>query len=272
MRNYRIVILFHERANRESVKQYLIMHFARYWVRSGHEVIVLFGTRKKVLADVLVMHVDLSVVPDSYLRFAESYPVVINGRVRDIRKSTISRNLVKPGDAYKGPVIAKSDLNFAGVPERTVNDSMMRAEKAIFEHSSQYRIFESYPEVPGWLLESPEVVIEKFLPEMEGELYCTRFYQFFGAKETFIRMLSSSPVVNSDSAVRYETIEPDPGIVSERRRLGLDYGKLDYVEINGQVQLLDANKTVGYIPISDNPDLERIREYRAQGLFDFLPG
>jgi len=41
---------------------------------------------------------------------------------RDIRKSAFSRNLVRPGDGWDGPVIVKSDLNCAGRPERLLRE------------------------------------------------------------------------------------------------------------------------------------------------------
>ena len=83
-------------------------------------------------------------------------------------------------------------------------------------------------------------------------------------------MMSPSPIVNITSYVRTELIQPDPGIIEERRRLRLDFGKLDYVMIDGQVHLLDANKTIGFIPSTDDPELEKLRAYRASGLYDFL--
>lgn len=271
MKRYRIVILFHEHADTTAVDSYLIVHLARYWIRDGHQVIALFGTRKVVPADALIMHVDLSVLPGEYSEFARNYPVVINGGVCDIRKSTISRNLVGPDDPYDGAVMVKSNLNYAGIPEKSIGNKSDPGERVLFNDPSDYQVFDCYAKVPDSLATSPDVVIEKFLPEQEGELYCTRFYQFFGSKEICFRMLSPSPIVNSASYIRTESIQPDPGIQQERRRLGLDYGKLDYVLIDGQVHLLDANKTIGFIPSTDDPELERIRAYRASGIYDFLP-
>ena len=114
----RIAILMHEKDGEHTIHQYVITLLADHWREDGHEVFFLFGTKRFVPADLIIVHVDLSVVPDSYLRFAARYPVAVNGRVRDIRKSTFSTGLLRPDDLWQGPVIVKSDFNYAGEPER----------------------------------------------------------------------------------------------------------------------------------------------------------
>jgi hypothetical protein len=86
----KIAILFHE--NEKNPRPgYLISYFADLWREEGNEVIFLFGVKKFVPADLIIVHVDLSVVPDKYLAFAQQYPIVLNGEVKDIRKSTFSK-------------------------------------------------------------------------------------------------------------------------------------------------------------------------------------
>jgi hypothetical protein len=60
----------------------------------------------------------MTIVPTDYSALMQRYPRVINRRVLDISKSTISANLVRPGDPYAGPVIVKTDRNYGGLPER----------------------------------------------------------------------------------------------------------------------------------------------------------
>ncbi len=122
----RIAVLFHRREPRENISSYIVDHLARFWREDGHEVTYVFGTRQFVPADLVFVHVNLSVVPDEYLQFAARYPVAVNGRIRDIRKSSISRNLLRPDDAWSGPVIVKSDLNYAGIPERMLRESWLQ--------------------------------------------------------------------------------------------------------------------------------------------------
>src|SRR6266571_4018349 len=112
-----IGILFHEKNRKRHLSGYAITFLAEFWRQDGHRVHYLFGTRKFVPADLLLVHVDLSVVPDEYLEFASRYPIALNRAATDIRKSLISANLVRPGDPHSGKVIVKTDLNYGGAPE-----------------------------------------------------------------------------------------------------------------------------------------------------------
>ena len=155
----RIAILMHEKDGEHTIHQYVITLLADHWREDGHEVFFLFGTKRFVPADLIIVHVDLSVVPDSYLRFAARYPVAVNGRVRDIRKSTFSTGLLRPDDLWQGPVIVKSDFNYAGEPERLREEprvqsplrrlwTSVRADRqrppteAFFETSGDYRVYD----------------------------------------------------------------------------------------------------------------------------------
>ena len=57
-------------------------------------------------------------MPKSCLDFTARYPIAINARLSDIREASHSRNRVLPGDGFEGPVIVKTALNAAGIPER----------------------------------------------------------------------------------------------------------------------------------------------------------
>ncbi len=110
----RIAILFHANERSVDLRKYVIANLADIWRKSGLQVVMLFGTKKYVPADLAIVHVNLSVVPEDYLAFARRYPAVVNGHVRDIRKSAISQNLLLPDSPYEGPVIVKTDLKLCG--------------------------------------------------------------------------------------------------------------------------------------------------------------
>ena len=82
----------------------------------GTRVIVHEGTAKSPRADLALLHVDRTVVPDEYIEALGRYPVVINGATRDIGKRVISANLVGPYDDYRGPAIVKTNANASGIP------------------------------------------------------------------------------------------------------------------------------------------------------------
>ena len=71
----------------------------------------------------------------------------------------------------------------------------------------------------------------------------------------------------SDRQVRSEFVEPHPEIVRLRKAMKFDYGKFDYVIHEGQVLLLDANKTVGAPNLPAIPARMTDRRYRAEGLY-----
>ena len=283
----RIVVLFHRGDHSANVSGYIVDHLAGFWREDGHEVTYLFGTKPFVPADLMFVHVNLSLVPDDYLEFASRYPVAVNGRIHDIRKSSISRNLLRPNDPWKGPVIVKSDLNYAGVPERLLGESWLQrrfqpwreltrraarvaGRSAPFPDPRNYLVFDTLADVPAKWFHDRNVVVERFRPEKEGGLYHLRMYQFLGDRTICTRLASPDPILKARGSVRVERIEPDNEIVEWRRRLGMDYGKLDYVINEHEVVLLDANKTTGASRHMDDKELIAMRRSLAQGIYSFF--
>ena len=238
------------------------------------------------------MHVDLSVVPEEYLDFAARYPVALNGRVTDVRKSSFSANIVGAGEPYGGPVIVKSNLNYAGIPERLIAESRPRGLAGLFrrqraaratsgpdpahepppelETPTDYRIYDRPGDVPPGCFGRGDLVVEKFLPEMQDGLYCLRLFHFLGDRTACIRIASRNPIVKVDNLVRREIIEPHPEVLEMRRRLGFDYGKFDYVLHDGRVVLLDINKTPGESRVIRPAVMARLR-HLASGISSLLP-
>lgn len=265
-----IALLFHEQDTRDSIQHYLIAYYAKLWQEQGSRVLVLFGPGRYVPADLIVVHVDLSVVPEVYLQFAARYPVAVNGEIRDIRKSVVSRNLVGTDADYRGPVIVKSDCNYAGMPEKRYLPQEPNDAQRLFKNPLGYRIYPSYAEVPQPILQMQGLVVEKFLPEFEGGLYHIRFYNFLGNRGNCMRVASKSPVVHINDAVAVEQIPCDPRIEALRRELRFDYGKFDYVVRDGEVVLFDTNKTTGFVGGADDPALRAVRLHRAMGIYDYF--
>lgn len=274
----RVAVLLHENERRDGVDSYAVGHLAEFWRRDGLDVRFLWGVEERVPADVLLVHVNLSVVPDAYLEFARSYPVALNAGVRDVRKSAFSANLLTPGDAWDGPVIVKSDLNYAGRPERKLlrgragwlRSRLLRQRRG-FRSQLDYRVYARLADVPRGCFRRHDLVVERFLPERDGELYCVRTYQFLGPSQTTARIASRSPIVSTRNHCRIESIEPDPAIVAARHAMAFDYGKFDYVLHEGRPVLLDANKTTGAAARRD-ASLDEERRRRAAGIHAFLDG
>lgn len=286
--SHHIAILFHESDRASDISRYAVSALADTWRRDGHTITNLFGIRKFIPADLILVHVDLSVVPDEYITFAEQYPIVLNSRAKDIRKSTFSPYLLRQDDPYAGPVIIKSDMNYAGIPDAARlwkyplfgSSAGYYAAKALkilrhvftsdtFRLPADYLVVESLRKVPEKWFKRNDIVIQRFCPECEGGLYHTRFYNFLGDHNDCRRLSSPDPVVNACSAVGSEPVEVHPEIEKIRRDLKFDYGKFDYVMHEGAPILLDINKTTGASK-RITPELQAMRRHRAEGLYGYF--
>lgn len=281
----RILILLHERDLGAERRAYQIWGLADIWRSWGIEVLVQHGVDRFVDADVVVNHVDLTVVPEPYIRHMARYAVAINGGCTDISKRRVSRLLVGAGDGWDGPVIVKTDLNYGGELERLLLQS--RASRAWddmrvrlsrhpwrirrFLSTHDYAVVQSVSAVAEDVWRNPHLVVERFVPEREGDLYALRTLALFGDRWLSRRRTSASPVIKSENTVRVEEVEPHPEAFAEARRLGLDRGRVDYVVHGGRAFVLDVNRTNTMGP-SMTPQRSRETFQRlAPGLRSFWP-
>lgn len=268
LRPKRIAVLFHKNESPRTIGSYAVDALAKVWRSHGHEVIYLFGTRWLEPADLLLVHVNLSVVPLNYLSFARRYPIALNAWVGDIRKTRYSGLIVRPDEPYDGPVIMKTDLNYGGYPEMRLG--RWRALRWLYRTlaaSRAYRVYPSPETVPAPLRWLSGMVMERFRPERDGNYYVVRSYQFLGDCGHAIRLLGRDPEVKGATSEAMEPVDPHPQIVQLRRQMYFDYGKFDYVEHDGQALLLDANKTTGGRALPETPELLEMRRTRAEGLY-----
>jgi len=249
----RVAILVH-RHDAFGQMSYWLHALAEVWQENGVRVGVVQGPQARAEADIAILHVDLTVVPEEYLEFARQFPVVVNGGVPDISKRRVSQHLVRRADGYEGPVIVKSDRNFMGYPEAAL---AQRAAGGRWQKDSvkpvigAYRIFNSAREVPDDVWEKPELVVERFLPERWEGHYCVRTWLFFGDQERHTLFYATDPLVKSASIVGHKPLAEVPEAIRQRRRdLKFDFGKFDYTVVDGRPVLFDANRTpaIGAFP------------------------
>ena len=271
----KIVILLHEDdpyPRYRSEWWHLIWQLCALWQEQNIEVEVVKGVDRHVDADLLFSHLDLSQVDDRYEEFRSRYPFVVNGGVRDITKRFISTNLVQPGDGYTGPVIVKTNRNYGGLPETLLKQeraagrrlaSLWSGLNKIIDRNSrrflrlartldvdQYPVFPTVASIPPGVFKNEALVVERFLPERDGELYCLRVYVFLGDRHVNTLSKSREPIIKLSSVISREKVPVPEEIVAARRRLKFDYGKFDYVINEGRVVLLDTNSTPGSPPSS----------------------
>jgi hypothetical protein len=263
-----VAILIHERQRVRRLQVYAISHLARFWRDEGIEVQVFAGVKRFSPADLLIVHVDLSVVPDKYLDFAARFPRCLNGSLADIRKSAISHLQVTSDTEYGGPVIVKSDLNYAGKPERRLSLHPRLLSRHPFASSLDYRVYDHVTEVPTRYFRGGEAVIERFLPDREGETYHVHTLEFLGDHYTSLRLASHVPVVKEATAFEETDAVPHPAALEACQDMGMEYGKVDYVVHDGTFHLLDVNKTPGASAMNDV--VTERRRHRARGIEAYL--
>jgi hypothetical protein len=267
----KIAILLHEKDLYPQSAGFFIWSLCDIWREWGIEIVPLKGINKYVEADLLIPHVDTTVLPEEYADFFQKYPRVVNRRLRDISKRLVSRNLLTRMDSYDGPVIVKTNFNYGAIPElrlhgceitfpkkakkgfwdailnRQAKNTNLCWEKINCMDPDHYQIFPSIKDVPEGVFVNESLVVERFLPEYKNGIYYLRVYKFFGDRAYCARLGSKDPIVKQKNIVSREEVSIPDEVVAFRNELGMDYGKLDFVIREGRVIVFDVNRTPGLI-------------------------
>lgn len=232
-------------------------------------------------ADACVLHIDRTrLTPDQIPVPPEGVPV-INGCVLDISKRRFSTIELHADDDWDGPVIVKTNLNHFGVAERKESGPFRRAMLRIRSNAADiswrmarglpdrtYPVVPSIRKVPGWVWENADYIVEKFVPERDGNLYCLRGWMFLGTASYGWRLLSTHPLVKTGTMVGYDFVTDVPvELIELKKRTQFEFGKFDYVMHDGRPIVLDLNKTPDYAGDPASPRLRKL----ATGIEEFLP-
>ena len=254
---------------------YMAHALADMWRTGGHRVLVHHGTDDPPDGDVALLHVDLTVVPTVYRDVIARYPRVINGSLLDISKRQFSQLLVIRDDPWPGPVIVKTDANFGGKAEQLLRARAIRlglpCDIPVGPVAHDYPVFRSIAEVPYLAWNTPGLVVEKFVPESAAEGYYIHHWTFLGTSERCARFRANAPIIKSENFVGREAAEVPATIRAWRDRLGVDYGKLDYLRMGDDYVLIDVNRTPS-VPMIPNRDATMTLQTVAQGIDAFLAG
>ena len=256
----KILVLFHERERPDF--NFAMRAFEDGWRDMGYRVEHCYGVpRTTMRADFLFPQIDMTRVPADYVRYIENFDgIVVNRRLHDISKRRYSECLVNPGDGYRGPVIVKSDANHDGLPEWRLTPPWKRRVLSLVGRKPgkpDYRVY-GHPElVPRKFVRSGRHIMEKFLPETEEGFRFLRMYFFLGDQGASVRLKSKSDIIKDHNSVGREEVETPAELAALRTRLGLDYGKIDYVMHNGRAVVFDINKTPSGSADSATRELDR---------------
>lgn len=244
---------------------YLLMRVADRWRALGLDVKTRRLTEPPGSADISFLHVDRSVIgPDLVAPHDRNGPV-INARVLDITKRHISKLLCEADDPYDGPVILKSDLNSGGGPERvrTARPDLARRvlrswrRRLTWRFSRQlgdyeFPVLPNVKAVPGWVWKSESIVVERFVPERDGNFFVTRSWTFLGDRDNVLVKRTRGHVSKAEELVDYTFDESvPPPLRALRETLGFGFGKFDWVIHDGAPILLDANRTPAFYTVTD---------------------
>ncbi len=229
----------------------LMMHYlASRWKEEGKKVVYYNGLDRPIEGDILIPQIDLTYTPREYIDAIESFEgVVLNKKINDISKKTISKQLLQANKDYRGEVIVKPNLNYGGLPEIRLKSKPWRLyyvlKKVTGLARPKYLVFSSIKEVPKQYKDSNDYVLEKYLPERRGDLYILRQSTFLGDRVRSIEISSEKPLLKRKESFRRKIVETPLEVMEYRRTMGFDHGKFDYCFYNGEFVLFDANKTIG---------------------------
>jgi hypothetical protein len=254
-----IVVITHEHDRllerklfRRAESSYMIHAILEDLRRRGHSWSIGQGWSTKVAGDAAVLHVDATLVDQAYIEYARRFPLCLNVGVTDISKPRVSMARVAPHDGWEGPVIVKGVLNCGGLPESRLNHRAARAGRPLpfpgARVMKEYRVYDRACEVPSEIFSDPDLLVERFLPEIVPDGFALRYWLFCGDYDFCGRFVSHDRIVKGAGVFRGEPC-PVPDDLRERRReLGFDYGKFDFAVHDGKTYLMDANKTPGRVP------------------------
>lgn len=252
-----IAILTHLRQGLDP--DYFIARIARqFWQPEGRRVLVHQGLKPPPPADLAILHVDLTVVPEAYRALARHYPYCLNAGVTDVSKRQISRHLVSADDSYDGPVMVKHDRNHAGHSESRLRIAEGGAWTRLGEAARrwlprawggaggpEYQVFERKGQVPRWVWRNADLVVERLFTEKHGDDFVLHQWQFLGPRSLVSTLLGPAPLVKrTDGQRRLPKHHRVPEALWRRREeLGVDFGKFDFVMHDGEPVLFDVNPT-----------------------------
>ena len=261
---------------------YAIDHYVLQWKADGYRVIDHIGPVDVPMADILIVHINLTVIPQVYVDIISKFPLVINGNILDISRRNFSKLLLSESDDYTGTVIVKTNTNYGGKPEydrlkqrhilntpikdifqlpilnslvkkpirQLINKignkrPLQKWERIKTMNPLAYPIYKDIKSVPKGIWRNTNLIAERYINNCENGLFYAFCCVFFGDKEIAGRLGSPNPIVKYSNSVSVELL-PAPDIVRQwRKDLKIDFGRFDYLEFEGQYFLIDVNKTEG---------------------------
>lgn len=244
------VFAFRRRGAGEPIRSpYLLFDLLPYLETFDHSWRVTKGAQP-VSGDIAILHVDSTIVGEEYLALRESYARTINFGTGDITKRKVSRNILGPADDWAGPVIVKANFNRNALMEELHNQRARELGRAPpnpgLTPIGPHLLVDRLEDVEDEVWTDPALVVEKFMPERDGDGgFVVRTWVFMGNRERCTRLVYSDWLGKAPDTLHYGPAPVPDALRAERERLNFDFGKFDFVIYEGAPVLLDANRTPG---------------------------
>jgi hypothetical protein len=143
-----------------------------------------------------------------------------------------------------------------------------------------YPVFNSLAEVPPGVWKNPNLIAEKLVWERNEKGHFLMRNWFFLGDQGFTRSVSSpyhivkpaepgKEIPGRECEFHFQDEPPHPVIQEMRESMGFDYGRFDYVMVNGDPYVFDMNDT----PVALEEGIEKysqeFKEKLPRGLFCF---
>jgi len=236
--------------------QYIFQRALQVLKPAGLDYHVLDYPDANLSASVSMVHVDLTVVPDQYFPGKANYRKNLNGDARSIHRLLYSKARISSVNEYEGPVIVKTVLNHRGLPElvyRRRHDVLFKLgyllqgvfdKQAKTRYCPEYQVYDSARNVPDQVWQDQRLMVERFLPGVLTPPIAKCRYDFFLDVCLHTRVIYDD-ILADHGKVReiVHLTEVPQAVMNVRQQLGLDFGSIDYFEVDGQAIVVDANKT-----------------------------
>lgn len=257
----KIAVVVHRDDSGFDSARYLLKLLMELWQERGVTIEIVRDVDRSISADLVIPHINLTVLPPDYVEFMSGHPQVVNRHLVDISKSRISSNIIGPDDPYDGPVIVKTDRNYGGRPERR-----MLGDGATTLDPQNYPIYDTPADVPAEMFSDEHLVVEKFVPEVDETGYHLRNWTFFGGQGINKVVRSNERIVKARNVIDREEVSVPDGLRSIRADLRVDFAKLDYVIREGKPVLLDVNRTPTYRGPRPSESVKKLVGVMANGI------
>jgi hypothetical protein len=242
----------------------------RIFSAMGFDVVLQKGLKRHVEGRVVINQVDLTVTPPEYAAYMDDFPIALNGHLLDISKTITcpEETFVSLQQHYDGPVIVKTQLNHGGSGEKQAFQGVCgpgcritQVFQRLFDPESgtdhdwrttryleprNYPIFSTPEHVPAGVWDNKNLVVQRLYTERDEDgLYCLRFWYVLGDRDFHVVCKGNDPVIKGNNIIRRQVVEIDTpvSLLLSRQRLGVDFGRFDYILVDGEAVVLDVNRT-----------------------------